>query len=163
MRHFVGRYLLVAALAASAPPAHADHHEMSEEAQAIAAARVVMDQFMAAFNSRDVVAWAETLLFPHVRVAGSGVSIVDTKAEFVAQTDLEAFARIENWDHSAWDTVEVIQAGPDKVHFKVRFDRFNPEGENYVSYDSLYVVQKVDGRWGVRARSSYAGVSSALR
>ena len=23
------------------------------------------------------------------------------------------------WDHSAWDDVEVIDAGPDKVHFRV--------------------------------------------
>lgn len=156
MRGLVGRFLIVGALALPVAATHANHHELSEEAEAIAAARIVMDRFITTFNSRDAAAWADTLLYPHVRFASGGVSVVETREAFVAATDLEAFAEANNWDHSAWDSIEVIQAGPDKVHFKVRFDRFNPEGEKYVSFDSLYILQKVDGRWGIRARSSYA-------
>ena len=122
----------------------------------MAAARAVMDAFITHFNARDEARWADTLLFPHVRVASGGVVVVPTKEEFVAATDLDEFARLYNWDHSAWDSIEVIQAGADKVHFKVRFSRFNPAGEKYASFDSLYVLQRVDGRWGIRARSSFA-------
>ena len=113
---------------------------------AVKAARQVMDDFITTFNSRDEAAWAETLLFPHVRVASGGVTVVADKETFVANTDLEQFARDNNWQFRQWDEVEVVQAGTDKVHFKVKFSRFNPAGERYVTFDSLYILQKVDGR-----------------
>jgi hypothetical protein len=123
---------------------------------AVLAARAVMDDFMTHFNARDEARWADTLLFPHIRVASGGVIVSPSKAEFVAATDLDQFALANNWSHSAWDSIEVIQAGPDKVHFKVQFSRFNPAGEKYVTYNSLYVVQRDGDRWGIRARSSFA-------
>ena len=125
-------------------------------ADAITAARGVMEDFITTFNARDESAWADTLLFPHVRVASGDVIVHPSKAEFVAATDLDEFARINNWHHSAWDSIEVIQAGPDKVHFKVVFSRFNPAGEKYVTFNSLYILQCVEGKWGIRARSSFA-------
>jgi len=123
---------------------------------AVKAARLVMDDFMTHFNARDKVRWADTLLFPHVRVASGDVIVTPSKAEFVANMDFEAFAETFNWSHSAWDSIELIQAGPDKVHFKVQFSRFNPAGERYVTYYSLYIVQRDGDRWGIRARSSFA-------
>ncbi len=126
------------------------------QAQAVSAARAVMDRFMITFNARDEAAWADTLLFPHIRVAAGSVVVHADRETFLASADLDAFAEANNWHHSAWDAVEVIQAGPGKVHFKVTFSRFNPAGERYVTYDSLYIVQQVEGRWGIRARSSFA-------
>ena len=32
----------------------------------------------------------------------------------------------------------------------------NIQGAEMASYDSFYVVERIDGRWGVRARSSFA-------
>ncbi|MFT7653211.1 MAG: hypothetical protein ACI9ON_002123 [Limisphaerales bacterium] len=122
----------------------------------VTAARQVMNEFLAAFNERDESRWADTLLFPHVRVASNSVSIVPDKKTFLSTTDLEQFAIDNDWDFSEWDSIEVIQSGPNKVHFKVKFSRFNPRGERYVTFDSLYVVQKVGERWGIRARSSFA-------
>ena len=123
---------------------------------AVAAARQVMEDFMTAFNARDEARWADTLLFPHVRFASGGVVVHGTRAEFLADMDFDEFARLNNWSHSAWDAIEVIQAGPDKVHFKVKFSRFNSAGQPYSSFDSLYILQRVEGRWGIRARSSFA-------
>ena len=133
----------------------ADGHD-NEHSEAIAAARVVMDDFMSTFNARDEAAWADTLHFPHVRIASGGVDVVTDKAAFVASRDMDEFARVNNWSHSEWDSIEVMQAGPDKVHFKVTFSRFNPQGKRYVTFNSLYILQQVDGRWGIRARSSFA-------
>ena len=121
-----------------------------------AAARATMNEFLSAFNARDEVRWADTLLFPHVRIASNGLSVVEDKKSFVANTDLEQFAVDNDWDFSEWDSIETIHAGPDKVHFKVVFSRFNPQGERYVTFDSLYILQKIDNRWGIRARSSFA-------
>ncbi len=129
---------------------------VSAWADPAAQARVVMDEFLAAFNARDEGRWAETLLFPHIRIAGGGVNVTPDRQSFLAATDLEQFAIENDWDFSEWDSIETVHAAPDKVHFKVVFSRFNPQGERYVTFDSLYVLQRVDGRWGIRARSSFA-------
>jgi hypothetical protein len=42
------------------------------------------------------------------------------------------------------------------VHVATRFSRHRADGSVYESFQSLYVIEKVDGRWGVRARSSFA-------
>ncbi len=123
---------------------------------AIAAARGVMDEFMSAFNGRDVSALADTLLFPHVLVASNGVAVTPDKKSFVAAMDMTEFAEQFDWEFSQWDSIEAIQSGPAKVHFKVKFSRFNPRGEKNATFDSLYILQEVDGRWGIRARSSFA-------
>jgi hypothetical protein len=119
-------------------------------------ARVVMDAFLAAFNARDVDAWAETLHYPHVRLASGAVALYHDRAAFVAAHDLEVFAARSGWHHSTWDDMRVVHAGPDKVHIAVRFTRHDGAGGVLGSYESLYVVERVDGRWGVRARSSFA-------
>ena len=139
--------------------AYADHSQQPNDTKtqaAITSAELVLDEFMRAFNATDVSAWADTLLFPHVRVASGAVVVVPDKQSFVAQTDMMNFARVNNWARSEWDSIEVVQADPEKVHFKVQFSRFNPAGQRYASFDSLYIVQKVDDVWGIRARSSFA-------
>ena len=129
-------------------------HAVAEDPET--AARATMDEFLSAFNARDEVRWADTLLFPHVRIAANGLNVDESKQAFLANTDLEQFAIDNDWDFSEWDSIETIHAGPDKVHFKVVFSRFNPQGERYVTFDSLYILQKIDGQWGIRARSSFA-------
>ena len=120
------------------------------------AAVQVMHGFLAAFNARDESAWADTLHFPHVRVASGDVVVYPDKAGFVAAMDLDAFAESTGWDHSSWDEMTVIQASENKVHITVTFSRFNAAGDKISEYDSLYVVENVNGRWGIRARSSFA-------
>ena len=160
------RTLPIALLMLFVGTAFAGHHKENDVAQAFTqivgqteaeqAALKVMYEFMASFNSRDVARWADTLLFPHIRVASGGVKLNPTKSGFIAETDLEEFARINNWHHSEWNSIETVQADSEKVHFKVRFTRFNPAGEAYVAFNSLYVLQKTDQGWGIRGRSSFA-------
>lgn len=124
--------------------------------EARTAALQVMDDFLAAFNARDVEAWADTLVYPHVRIASGRVAVFPDRASYVAAHDLETFARTTGWERSAWDDLRVIQVSSDKVHIAVRFTRFDVAGKVLSSFESLYVVEQVDGRWGVRARSSFA-------
>jgi hypothetical protein len=70
--------------------------------------------------------------------------------------DLDAFAQATGWDHSTWDEMTVIQASADKVHITVTFSRFNAAGAKISAFDSLYIVENIGGRWGIRARSSFA-------
>ena len=50
----------------------------------------------------------------------------------------------------------VLQDSATKVHIQVRFSRFDADDALIATYDSLYVIVLIDGRWGVRARSSFA-------
>ena len=128
----------------------------AESADPETAARAVMTEFLDAFNAMDPERWANTLQFPHVRLAGGTVAVYPTKAEFVKEMDLKAFAASSGWHHSTWDDMRVIQISPTKVHIAVVFSRFRADGSLIASFDSLYVIELVDGHWGVRARSSFA-------
>jgi hypothetical protein len=121
-----------------------------------ARARKVMDEFMAAFNARDTGAWADTLLYPHVRFAGGTVTVYPDRTAFIAANHIDQLIAGEGWDHSKWDSIRIVQSGPNKVHFVVEFSRYHADGTKYASYPSLYIVEQVGGRWGVRARSSFA-------
>ena len=53
------------------------------------------------------------------------------------------------------DEAKVIQSSPDKVHFAVRFTRYNEAGGPLEVHHSLYLVTNVDGHWGIQVRSSF--------
>ena len=121
-----------------------------------AEARAVLDGFMAAFNAEDAEAirtrWFH---FPHVRLHSGKVTVMPTPADF-HNLVWDRRGQAEGWGRSAWDYVETIDAGPEKVHFRVQFTRYRPDGLAIGSYRSLYIVVKSGGRWGIQARSSWA-------
>lgn len=123
--------------------------------EAIAGAMGAMDAFMTAFNARDPKAWAASLNYPHVRFASGTVTVWESAEEF-AKTD--SFNRLQRvgWDHSHWLTRDVVLVSPSKVHIATTFQRFNAKNEAIGTYQSLYIVTKVDGHWGTQARSSLA-------
>ncbi len=119
------------------------------------AAMEVLDAFMRAFNARDVEAWAATLNYPHVRFASGTVSVYED-AEAFGDRDVFAMLARTGWDHSHWLTRDIVLSAPDKVHINTRFTRFNADNAPIGTYESLYIVTRVDGRWGIQARSSLA-------
>ena len=126
---------------------------MSENAEAIAAALQVLDDFMAAFNARDIAAWQTTFNFPSVRLASNTLVIIDADYH---QPEMFGRGALAEWDHSAWARREIIHSGPDKVHIDTRFVRYRKDGSEIGGFDSIYVVTCENGHWGVKARSSYA-------
>lgn len=122
-------------------------------ADAIAAAQKVLDDFMAAFNARDLEAWDATFNFPSVRLASGQLAIINAGDHKPGMFERGPLAE---WDRSAWARREVIHAGPDKVHIDTRFTRYRKDGSVIGGFDSIYVITLEDGRWGVKIRSSYA-------
>src|SRR3974377_1651195 len=114
----------------------------------------LVEEWMAAFNARDLSRWAATFNYPSVRLA-SGMLVVFESAASHRPDVFERLASI-GWDHSAWDHHRVINSSDDKVHFDTRFTRYRSDGGIIGSYDSIYVVTQQDGHWGVAARSSFA-------
>lgn len=115
-----------------------------------------LDAFMAAFNARDTAGVNAAFNFPHVRLASGTVTVWESRGDFNFAA-FDARAETQGWHRSDWDYKNVIQAGPDKVHFDVQFTRYRADGSAIGSYKSLWIVTRQDGRWGVQARSSYAG------
>jgi|TARA_B110000444_G_scaffold61961_1_gene57972 Fe-S cluster biosynthesis and repair protein YggX len=122
---------------------------------AIENAMRVLDSFMTHFNARDMEQWSETLNYPHVRFAGSEVTVWDTKEEY---SSVDIFDRLTStgWHHSAWLSRKVILVSEDKVHISTVFQRYDENNNPLKQYQSLYIVTNKDGHWGVQARSSLA-------
>jgi hypothetical protein len=126
---------------------------MSETSAPVDAALACLDAFMAAFNARDVKAFEATFNFPSVRLASGKLVIIEPGHHHPGIFDQGA---LKDWHHSAWERREIIHAGEDKVHIDTRFTRYRADGSVIGGFDSIYVVTKEDGHWGVKARSSFA-------
>jgi len=117
-------------------------------------AMTLLDEWMAAFNSRDAARFAATFNYPSVRLASGRLVILESPVSHPADL-FERLASI-GWDHSAWDRRRVISSGADKVHFDTCFTRYRADGSIIGTYDSVYAVTLQDGHWGVKMRSSFA-------
>jgi len=114
----------------------------------------VLDDFMAALNAYDAAGMDRCMHFPHPRVADGKVIVYDKPGN----NPMDLFDRLkkaDGWAYSKWDTREMMQHNETKAHFKVLYTRFRADGSVIGVYDSLYIMTKVDGRWGIQARSSF--------
>ena len=114
----------------------------------------VLDDYMATFNAKDAKAWQTTYHFPHFRLASGKMSVL----ERAGILDSTVFIKLQQtgWHHSKWNHRNVIQASDDKVHVDTQFSRYRADGSLIRSYESLYVLTKENGKWGVKLRSSFA-------
>lgn len=126
---------------------------MTKHVAEIAAAMKVLDDFMAAFNARDVQAFEATFNFPSVRLASNALRLIE-KGDH--KPEMFGTGALAEWDHSAWERRDVIHSGPDKVHVDTRFTRYRADGSVIGGFDLVYVITCQDGHWGVKIRSSYA-------
>ncbi len=115
---------------------------------------LLLDEYMSAWNRKDMVAWERTFHFPHYRLASGKMNVLD-------RAGLQDAARVwtsvgSDWHHSRWDRRRIIHSSADKVHVDTKFTRCRADGSVIGSYESLYIVTKEGGRWGVKMRSSYA-------
>ena len=120
----------------------------------VAQAMAVLDAHMTALNAADNAGLIATLHFPHYRLAGGRMQVWENGDTYLADFYKRAGA---DWHHTLWDFRNVIVAGADKIHFDVQFTRYRADNSPIGSYRSLWIVAKLDGRWAVQARSTYAG------
>jgi hypothetical protein len=134
----------------AAPPVKPAFRRFAAE---IAAAQGRLDAFMRAFNARDIPAYEATFNWPHVRFASGTVTVMNPGYHKPEMFERGALAE---WDHSAWQRREVIHAGADKVHIDTRFARYRKDSSLIAAFDSIYIVTRLGGRWGIQGRSSFA-------
>ena len=113
----------------------------------------VLHAHIDALNSRDEIALAKTLHFPHFRISGSGMKVWETVDNYMA--DFRARAG-KTWDRSDTGEVTVSQASETKVHLDVEVNRFDAEETMIDAFRSLWIFTYEDGRWAAKLRSSFA-------
>ncbi len=117
------------------------------------AAMKLLDEYMATWNSKDVTAWESTFHFPHYRLASGKMSVLERPGQ---QDATRLWQAIPDWHHSKWDRRRIVHASADKIHVDTKFTRYRADGSRIGSYESLYILTREDGRWGVKLRSSFA-------
>lgn len=115
----------------------------------------VLDQYLETFNAKDLKAWENTYQFPHYRLASGKMSVLENAG---LRDSVRVFGTLQKqgWHHSIWNHRNIVHASEDKVHVDTQFTRYRADGSKIGSYESLYVLTKENGRWGVKLRSSYA-------
>lgn len=113
----------------------------------------VTDRFMETFNAKDIALHRTTYHFPHVRVASGQVTVIPT-----AETESDSFARLaaQGWDRSAWADRRIVQCDATKAHMLTTFIRYRADGSELSRFNSLYIVEFKNDRWGITGRSSFA-------
>ena len=119
------------------------------------AALELHDRYLAAWNAQDADAFAATLHYPHPRQApgAPGSSSWQDAAEYAAGMDFGPLLA-RGWVHSYWDARTIVHAGDDKVHVAARARRVDAAGRTFQTVQTLYVITRQDGHWGVQARFS---------
>jgi len=146
--------ILLSLLIALMPGAEAARQKNSPDRCIEAEVMKLLDEYMEAWNRKDLAAWERTFQFPHYRLASGRMNVLD-------KPGMQDAARVwasagSDWHHSKWDRRRIISSSPDKVHVDTKFTRYRADGSKIGAYESLYIVTKEDGRWGVKLRSSYA-------
>lgn len=123
---------------------------MSDEEKAF----VPIKAYIEALNKGDVDGVRAAYHFPHV-LFNRGRVVHYPTAESFSLGDFLNRVGADGWVRSSIDGHRVVLAGPQKVHFDVRFTRWRADGSAIGVHHSLYIVTEIDGRWGLQSRSSY--------
>jgi hypothetical protein len=126
--------------------------QQPRDARSEAEARKVIEAYFPLFNKRDAKGLLNVVNFPHVRVTDTGTVIIPSAKEWKGDpTPLES-----HWHHTGLDSLTFVQSDAEKAHALVVFSRYRSDGKRYVSYPTLWIVTKVNGRWGIQVRSTFA-------
>ena len=124
--------------------------------QVAAEALRAADRYMETWNTRDPMAWAASLHFPHVRPGAGPFRLTRTPEEYARAVDFER-TLATGWHRSQWDSYDVFQAGAAKAHVAGRYSRYTLAGERLRTTYITYIVTRQGDRWGVQARFAAGG------
>ena len=143
--------VLLLAVPVSAGAQAVDRSQIEREVMA------VLDAFFDAFNRQDARAEERTYHFPHYRLASGRMSVLDAPG---AETEAWMNAtyttlRQSGWDHTAWTRRRIIHVSDSKAHVDTEVTPYSKDGSVIGSFESLYILTKEGGRWGIKMRSSF--------
>ena len=121
---------------------------------------MALDEFFHAFNRQDAVAEERTCHFPHYRLAGAKMSVGDAPGAEVESWMKGNYKTLgeAGWDRSAWTRRRMVHISDSKVHVDTEVTRYRKDGSVIARFESLYILTKENGRWGIKMRSSLDSV-----
>lgn len=120
------------------------------------AAIAAMHGFIDAFNAQNHEALADTLNYPHIRLANGAFTEIPTREAFIERSRAgKARLTAEGWARTTVAKIVAVHVGSDKVHLAITNERRHADGTVYKRFDTFWIATCVDGHWGIQFRSSY--------
>lgn len=120
------------------------------------AAVAAMQGFIDAFNAQNHEALADTLNYPHIRLANGVFTEIPTREAFIERSRAgKARLEAEGWARTTVAKVVAIHVGSDKVHLAITNERRHEDDTVYKRFDTFWIATCLDGHWGIQFRSSY--------
>ena len=108
------------------------------------------------FNKRNKEITIEYLHFPHVRLWENKFSIFEDAEAFLKGYDIQTEnLKKEGWDHTVTLDIKAVQSEEQKVHLLLHQSRRNKEGKEYHNFQTLWILTKINDKWGIQFRSSF--------
>ncbi len=117
----------------------------------------LFDRWMEAFNRLDFEALERTFHFPHYRLAGGEMEVLNRPGE-MNQEELKRYLETIGWHHSSWDRRRIVHMSDAKVHVDTKFTRYRKDGSVIASHELLCILTREEGQWGVKMRSAFARI-----
>lgn len=115
------------------------------------------------FNKRDRKISVDLMHFPHVRLWNNQFSIFNSKEEFLKGFDQQTQKlEQEGWTHTITKDIKSVQSDESKVHLLLLQSRRNKDDIEIENFQTLWIMTKIDGKWGIRFRSSFLSGASQI-
>jgi hypothetical protein len=115
------------------------------------AAQAAVETYFRAFSGRKPEPLAETLHFPHVRIADGAVEVWRTAAEYLAGSEI---ARQRTWFETRIDQLDAVQVSANGANLAVVYSRRDRKGQVLSAYEAIVLVVSRQGQWKVQAIST---------
>ncbi len=108
------------------------------------------------FNKRNKKISVDFLNFPHIRIANKNITIHNSPEEFLKNWDRgQENLDKQGWDHTDTLSIKPVQSDKNKVHLLLHQSRINKKGLAYLDFQTLWIVTKINNKWGIQFRSSF--------
>ena len=108
------------------------------------------------FNKRNREIFIEYMHFPNIRLWENQFFIFETEEEIINSFDDQSESLLnEGWHHTVTLNIKAIQSDETKVHLLLHQSRRNKNNEEYDNFHTLWIVTKINNKWGIQFRSSF--------
>lgn len=135
---------------------HAEDLSEGIRDRAILEATSTVYKFFDAFNSANNDSLSAVNHAPQIVLSNGRHIFAESSEEVPVRVNFAVLRSAQNWAFSTIESLSVIHAAPNKVLFDIEFERYNAEGDKYLSTKAMWALTLVDGIWGVEFRSLMA-------
>ena len=107
--------------------------------------------FQTTWNAQDIEAVRAALHYPHVSLFPGRAEVRAAPAEF--EPPFGRLRGTQGWRRSTLDRAHAIWSCEDKVWIDAHWSRYGEDGARYLSGNIVYLVTRLDGRWGIQCRA----------